>query len=77
MVQLPKTTDKRINRLLADESLPDSVKRPVLESQIAKLKAILSEGRPGWDVEIQDPVLCNEVRDPYNSTPVVQHGDIE
>ena len=39
-VKMPKSDDERIRLLLGDESLPESVKAPVLAEQVARLKAI-------------------------------------
>ena len=80
MVRLPMKQsdfDKEISRTLENEDLSDEVKRSVLERQIARLKAILDGGRPGWQEEVHDEVFVRECRDPIGPVAVSQHGDIE
>ena len=74
---MPRSEDETIRLLLGDESLPEEVKAPVLQAQIARLKAMLESQRPGWQEEIHDGVVVHEHRDPLGTVPVVQHGEIE
>lgn len=78
MVKMPASKmDLEIRQTLADETLPESVKAPILEEQKRLLRAILEAGKPGWQDEIPEEVYVHEHSDPCGGVNVVQHGEIE
>ena len=76
-VKMPKSGDELIRSMLADETLSEEIKGPILERQKAELRKRLERGCPGWQDEIHERVYVHEHKNPLGHVPVVQHGGIE